>query len=397
MKETLIDVLIAGARQLSALRPAPHGSALIVPPAGPGSLGDAAMLGASRDELRRLGFTRVDLGLSGDWSAVEGFDNYIDMAEYFYGGVRRKLPGYVLGLGAYSHVFMVGADVIDGAYAPGSVIRRLGILAEHARQRRGARVLGSSLNETPDADCIAALAALPASVGVLARDKISYGRLTSHLTRPIGLVADLAFLLEPRPQSQEAQDTLQWIRGRRQDGDRVVALNINALVEAQAPGFAAAHRTLVFELMKRNVSFVLVPHDTRGERSDAELSAEATAGFSTQRVRQLDPREPGMIKACLMAADLIVTSRMHVAILGMGGGTPALSFGYQGKFEGLYDLLDLPRDELLLAPRTMLDAPEAVLDRVVTALDSRDRHAARLDASLPGARKLSRLNFADVA
>lgn len=402
MKTRVLDAACSGARALARLRrkqgQAPR--ALVIPPAGEGSLGDAAMLNATGATLRSLGFARADLLLKAGWGAVEGYARRIDGNAYFYGGARRRLLPILASLGRYSHAFFVGADVVDGVYNPLSVQRRLSLLAEVSALGGRATVLGCSFSETPDASCVATLAALPAPVRIKARDPVSKARLEALLDRPIDLVADLAFLLPPRADSPRAVEALAWIEGRRKAGDRIVAINANYLIDERHAGFAAALGPFLNRLLAHGLSLLLVPHDTRTERSDQVILREAAAHIPADaagRVHFLEPESPAMIKAVLGSADLLVTGRMHAAILAMGAGHPALSFGYQGKFEGLYRLLGLEEAGLLLAPGTLTDDPDAVAAAVLRHLGDADGLSRRLSTALPAVRTLALANFSGLA
>lgn len=371
-----------------------------MPPADQGSLGDAAMMNSACAFLKSSGVAEVDLLLKQGWEAISGFDRQLDAGDYFYGGWRRKFLPVLASLGRYSHVFFVGADVVDGVYNPASVQRRLGVLAEVARIGGAATIFGCSFSETPDPACVEALRALPASVRIKARDPISKGRLERTLQRPIDLVADLAFLLPAKPDAPQARSALAWVEDRRRSGDRVVAINANYLIDAKHPGFSAGIGGLMKALVKNGVSLLLVPHDTRTERSDRHILEEAAAGIESEfqsRLRLLPPEEPGMIKAVLGGVDLVVTGRMHVAILAMGAGRPALSFGYQGKFEGLYQLLGLSGAGLLLPPSMLVERPQEVAEIVRERLEDADVLAARIAMSLPAVQDLARANFAELA
>lgn len=399
-KDRLLDAAIRGSRTIARARRGigADGRALVVPPAGEGSLGDAAMLNATLASLRSLGMREVDLLLRPGWGALGAFDRQIDADDYFYGGWRRRFLPVLASLGRYSHAYFVGADVVDGVYNPGSVQRRLDVLAEVVAIGGRATVLGSSFSEAPDPVCVAALRALPDRVRIKARDPVSRMRMEAALDRPIELVADLAFLLAPDRAAPSAAKAIEWIGLRRQAGDRIVALNANYLIDVKHPGFSARLGPLMERLLARDISLLLVPHDTRTDRSDRHILMEAlaTAGPSAEgRVLLLEPEAPGMIKAVLGAVDLVVTGRMHVAILAMGAGRPALSFGYQGKFEGLYQLLGLGGTELLLSPRLLVEQFDRVVEAVQSRLDAAAWVAADIAAGLPAVRQLALANFAD--
>jgi polysaccharide pyruvyl transferase WcaK-like protein len=351
------------------------------------------MLNTARLILEFFGFAKIDLFMKSGWRAIQGFDKQIDGNAYFYRGERNKFLAILASLGRYSHAFFVGADVVDGVYNPLSVRRRLSVLAEIASLGGETTVLGCSFSETPDQGCIAALAALPPSVHIKARDPVSKKRMEAVLDRSIELVADLAFLQPAHP--SQAAATLVWIESRRKAGDRVVAINANYIIDAKYVGFSAALETLMNRLLADDISLLLVPHDLRTDRSDQVILQEARARLPdyADRIRLLDPEEPGLVKAVLASVDFVVTSRMHVAILAMGSGRPTLSFGYQGKFEGLYQMLGLSGLDLLFSPSALLDDPNRVHDVLLHQLQNVGELSRRLAETLPAVRELAFANF----
>lgn len=370
--------------------------AALIPPAMPGSLGDVAMLSASSAFLRRKGFGAVDLMFGKDWPLDAPIDRRINAERFFYKGSDLHFASLIPRLAAYSHAYFVGADVVDGAYNPGSVRRRLAMLAEVARLGGSSTVLGSSFNAHPEPSCVAVLRALPAEIAICARDPVSRGRMEQFLDRPIRQVADLAFLLEPRPDHPTAADALAWITERRTAGDRVIGLNANYLHAEKHPALPAALPNLLKALLRADVSVLLVPHDIRTGRPDAALLAAAAAELPEAdrgRVRMIAPESPAAIKAALARLDLIVTGRMHAAILAMGGGTPAFSFAYQDKFEGLLTLFGLQSADLLSTPEDLIAEPAAVAEKALAHLDNAPALRARIEAHLPTVTALAEQNF----
>ncbi len=368
--------------------------ALIIPASSHGSLGDAAMTIVARDQLRARGM-RVCLLADDSWAALEGFDAYVPADPYLFHGGRRTFLELMWRTRAVSAVALIGADILDGVYNPHSVLRRLKILAALARRGCAATILGSSFNQAPNPVCVEALRRLPPSVAIKARDPISLRRMAAHLERPVDLVADLAFLCPTDPAN--TREALGFIAGARAAGRRVVGLTANFTVAARTPGFKDAHVPLLKAIIGAGHSVVLVPHDTRKSDSDAALLtriADRLTAEERAHTTQISPDHPARVKAVLGACDLGVTSRMHAAILAMGTGVPAFSFGYQGKFEGLMDLVGLSAAGMLHEPAALVADPQAIADAVLARLAERERLSATLERTLPAVLELSRQNFA---
>ncbi|MCF3936473.1 polysaccharide pyruvyl transferase family protein [Acuticoccus sp. M5D2P5] len=370
-------------------------TALVIAPADIGSLGDAAMLIAACETLKRQGFDAVALLGAEGWARYGVFDRIVWADDYFYDGDDRALARLLWRIRDFDAAYFVGADVLDGTYNPPSISRRLKILHWFAAQGKRATILGSSFTEAPSALCIETLKALPKNAVINARDPVSKERMERFLRRPVTLVADVAFLTEADPTSEQARDFAAWCGRRRAAGDRIVAINASCHNDVKVPDYTAKHIEIARTLLAEGASLIFVPHDTRSDRSDVVIAEEIMAGLAedADRIRLCEPNDPRSVKAVLGLADFIVTGRMHVAILGMGAGVPAFSFGYQGKFEGLYQLLGLPVDALLENPADIAPRYETILAKIRAGFADAKVHAATLDANLPRVREMSLANF----
>ena len=382
----------------SQLRALPKGTrrALVIPPTAAGSIGDAAMMNATRARLRKRGFTHVAVAIADGWDAIEGFDTYLPGDDWFFYERKSALARLVGTLGQFSHSFLIGADCIDGTYNAGSITRRMTLLDEHARLGGRARIMGSSFSAAPKRVAIERLRTLDTSITLCARDPVSRDRLIAATRRDIAQTADLAFLTSADPDHPNAAAALSFIDAQNNAGRSVIALNINCVVEQKHPGFAAAHRQLVSSLLDRGYAVLMVPHDSRGEVNDAALLAGAITEVSpeaSERIGWLEESPPAATRAVLARVDAIVTSRMHAAILAMSAGTPAICFTYQGKFEGLYQLLGLIDEGLLFDPAKLVEQPAQTQDAILQQIERRAALAETLSAKLGRVRELADKNF----
>lgn len=370
--------------------------ALVIPPAVPGSLGDAAMIAASSRSLRAQGVEAVDLLYGQDWELDEKVDRHVAGERFFYRQSPLQLALLVSRLGDYSEIYFVGADVIDGAYNPISVNGRLFLLAEAARTGKKATILGASYNRNPEETTRRTLRSLPAAVTVCARDPLSRTRMEKALDRPVRQVADLAFLLAPRDEHPEAREAIAWIEARRAAGDQVIGLNANYIHAEKDPALPQALQRLVAELLRRELSILLIPHDTRSQRPDRKLLEEAVAATGADekaRIRMLPPVSPGVVRAVTPKLDLLATGRMHAAILGLSAGTPAFCFAYQDKFEGMFQLFELDGADLLSTPESLSRNPVQVAARIVDRLAEKESLRRHIAGRVRAVLELSRQNF----
>ena len=125
---------------------------------------------------------------------------------------------------------------------------------------------------------------------------------------------------------------------------------------------------------------------------DLDASREVVAAFpSNPYLFHVDELlAPGNVAWLAQHASAVVTGRMHLSILALNQGVPAIILATQGKVSGLLEQFDLPGLEVQPVSGFAAD--------VVKALDGvfADEPAIRsgLQARLPGVRELAWLNFA---
>lgn len=370
--------------------------AAIIPPATPGSVGDAAMMSAAAAALRQRGFERVDIFYDQEWPLDSRIDRFIPSSAFFYGDSSKQRAALLRGLVGYTHVFFVGADVLDGAYSPGSVCRRISLVGDASASGRTGVIFGASFNESPDLGTRTALAALPASATVCARDPQSRERMLDVLRRPIRQTADLAFLLEPAPEHPDAVQALDFIKERRRAGDRVIALNVNYLQVAKMPDLIVAYREIAAHWMRSAVSLLLVPHDSRTDTPDAYHLRSIVEGWTPAllaRTHMIETESPGAMKAALASVDFLCTGRLHAMILAMGSGTPAMGVVYQNKFEGMLQLFHLSANDFTTSPECLVRDATGFADRVLDLLARASELRTLVTSRVPAVRRLAENNF----
>src|SRR5690606_12404423 len=142
----------------------------------------------------------------------------------------------------------------------------------------------------------------------------------------------------------------EWIQRRKNAGDQVIGLNANYLHAQKDANIPRALRILVEQLLRHDISILLIPHDTRSEVPDQKLLEDATATVAQkyrERIFMLPPVSPGVVRAVVPELDFLATGRMHTAILALSGGIPTFCFAYQDKFEGLLQFFELQGADLL--------------------------------------------------
>lgn len=368
---------------------------VILPSANAGSLGDQAMIDSiSRtliEDLNRrvtvigkrskavkvrpeIGFAYTDApGLGGKWATLKAI------------------------FSAKSLLF-IGADVIDGGY--GGDCRRLILLDIAARAGMQTAAINFSIAETIRPAALARIKALP-PLPMHARDPVSLERFEAQTGRPAIQVADVAFLLKPEARAENAIAAIDWCRGQRAAGRKILAVNAGGttLNKMKGDGLGALGACLEGWLADDpHRAILLLPHDYKpqpvGDVEPLREIRDRLAPRFADRIHMVDfPFDTWDVKAMAAELDFALLARMHFGIACLGQGVPPLCVAYQGKFEGLMHHVGLDPAAMMLsydeavdaaALRARLDAFEADLPRM----------KAEIAARLPGIRDLSRKNFA---
>lgn len=269
--------------------------------------------------IRRLGFKTKSVWATG-W-AVEGFAEILNEV-------------------APDRVLIMGADIMDGYYHPTVSAERYAFADLSTRVGIPTTILGFSFASRPVPQLADIIKQVDKNVKFGLRDPASLERWRTFCETPASLVADVAFLLDAADEREADKDVDAWIARERALGRTVLGLNIHQLI------LGSERRDYLLDQLARSVrdaiehgiSWLLIPHDVREPNSDLAC------------LRDLKDRLPGdnclVVDRELSAAQLkrlsglldgIVTGRMHLAIAGLGMGTPVAAFGYLDKFEGLFE------------------------------------------------------------
>ncbi|MBW2189458.1 MAG: glycosyltransferase [Deltaproteobacteria bacterium] len=380
---------------------------LLLPPSHTGSLGDEAMMSVCTDELARqrhlVGI--VDFVEGDRWPNEPPETEHLDLSGFFGSSYLRSLPGVAATLRQYDQLWCLGADVLDGHYSPVVAFRRVNLLRIAAELGLEVSVLGFSFNAEPSPLVLSALRDLPSSVRLCARDPISHARLTQNLGRPVELVADLAFGLEPEgAENDDEAALLGWIAARRADGHIVLGFNAShrafkSTVGADIDDIVAAYASALTGIFREreDVSIVAIPHDYREtpqEMSDDNLLAAIADRLEPQdRARFARPSfrlQARFVSRLTTQVDAVFSGRMHLVIAALRNGTPAATIAYQGKVVGLSQYFDLP--ELGVPPSVALD-PGGIRRAIEALIEHRDDLAARIARAQPAVAAMQARNF----
>ncbi|MEZ0491223.1 oligosaccharide flippase family protein [Kineococcus sp. TBRC 1896] len=359
---------------------------LVVAAPGAGNIGDQALLEAVLEGsdlpvlLATSGATPTLLAPLAE--RVE----LLDVPHLVYGtgtAHRASVRRFGQALARASHVSLIGADVMDGRYSLPASVRRASTVTAAARAGVDTRVVGFSWSERPRTAARRELRrAARAGVRLLVRDPVSAERLAADGVSPVIPVADVVF--SARTRDDAAADRYA------PEGARTALVNASGLIAKRAD-LLGDYEVVVRDLLARGLRVVLLPHVLRTGSDDltaCEALAERFSPDEVTVVREL--LTPAQVRGLAARATLVVTGRMHLAVMASMSAVPAVTLATQGKVEGLMRLLGTP--ELELAPRSGFSAhvPDLV-DRVLPD-DSPTREA--LQRNLEMVTGLSRRNLA---
>ncbi len=311
----------------------------------------------------------------------------------------RKLTDTVA---RYDAVALMGGDVMDGYYNAITALRMWVLADLAARMGKPTVILGFSFNARPSPKLLKCLNALDPAVNIFIRDPISLERFNRFSKATGQLVADSAFLLQPRTDGPEVTRVRTWADEQRAQGKTVCGFNLHPmLVKNGDPSkireLAEAAVATLSELGARHpLSFLLIPHDFRGGAlgDDTVLAPVYQRIRATVGDRVIYPSAPlhaAELKALAGCADAVVTGRMHLAVGALSQGVPVAAITYQDKFQGLFRHFGLP-ESLMLPPEHILD-PAKFIRMIETVLDRRTELAEQVAAKLPEVIRLAEANL----
>lgn len=385
-------------------------SVLILPPAPPGSLGDEALVTATVEYFKEQGAKRVGIVTYEpvrQWTNMSLTTENIGLRHHFlYGRLHSQeaLLHFARAVSSYERFYCIGADVMDGYYSEDDTLQRVKFVSMAKAMGIETAILSFSFNDKPKPNVIEALSDLPLDVRLCTRDPISHERLIYHLKRPVVLVADLAFLLNPDMDSEVLSSISQWSGKQRANSRIAVGINANYKLIDELEVQTLDHLIQLYvdtliELYSRNeqLSFALIPHDFRnfGENnSDIVLAEEILnvlpSEIRTHCIKVPTPCSSAEIKAVCGNIDIVLSGRMHLAIACLGQGTPAACITYQGKFEGLYKHFEL--EGMTIEPEQALQ-PGNLVEFFMPLIDKREDIRKHIQSKLPEVTKLAKANF----
>jgi polysaccharide pyruvyl transferase WcaK-like protein len=217
---------------------------------------------------------------------------------------------------------------------------------------------------------------------VSVRDRFALDVLAPCTARPVKIVPDPAFMLEPAS-AADANACLHSLGVRRDRPIIGVVLRrwfhrlggfvphrARAAVGMDRGHGAAQMASLTQQLAaalsrlaaRLQASILLMPSYHVSHEGDIEACRTLGRQLAGTAVHLADLREPRLYKAVTGQLTLLLSARMHPLILAAGMGVPIMGMAYNSKFAGFMELLGIPEHFLWL--RDLAD--ESTADRLET-------------------------------
>jgi colanic acid/amylovoran biosynthesis protein len=367
---------------------------VLVAPPGRGNVGDFALVEAFLDNVPG----RV-LVIS---NQPDDFPNLVPYGERI---TIVALPGLLYGnqlthlahvtkfarlISGAKSVSVVGADIMDGAYNRAASVRRSVVAHLAARRGKNARILGFSWNGKAYPPARKALiAAGTAGVRVFLRDPISFERASVDGLTSITQAADMVFAA-PMPEAQVGEDLLTEFGI---DKRPFAIINVSGLI-ANKFDQTAEFTAIINHFSAMGLHVLLLPHVSKPKVDDVaacrKVMEQSDSSIVSLAPRLLSPRE---VRALANHATYVVTGRMHLSIMSLMNGTPAITLATQGKVEGLMQMFQL--DDFTITPvRGFGSDVISVIERVRPDISAVRSHIAERAVF---ARELAQKNFDGLA
>lgn len=282
-------------------------------------------------------------------------------------------------------VLVIGADTMDGAYNWRHSCNLAGVAEAIAATGRDVTVVGFSWNGSADRRAVHALQrAMRQGVRLCVRDPISRSNALRDGIGSTELVADVVFTDNRRALTERVTELTKLL------GSPSALLNVSAHV-GLSPAMTSAYQGVVTELQSRGFSVAVFPHVLRKGDDDVATGAQLFGLLPSRAGVTLisDMWRPSEVRALCAHVDIVVTGRMHLGILAMMQGRPALVFATQGKVEGLMESVGLPDCCVPIDFRAPSRA-SVVLSQVLDALP---QTSSRLATTLPELARRAWRNF----
>lgn len=337
------------------------GTAIVCPPGG-GNIGDQALVESaawnSASPVTLVVRSESNYGIPG-WLTDKNV-NTLELPQLLYGvkpsHFRDVLRFMAIARRSKSVVF-IGADIMDGRYSAAASVNRWSLALLASACGADTSVLGFSWNASPSASSQAGLLKADGDAALWVRDPVSLQRTRELGASRVRMCADIVFAHPVLQLPSECGQLPESIDRFTQSGDYAV-VNASGFIGSDNH-IVVQYRAIVEMLREAGLSVVLLPHVMRGF---SDLDCLRQFHLEDGRSLLIDSLlSPAQVAALARGARLVVTGRMHLAVLASLVRTPVLTLATQGKVDGLYELLE--------RPEWVLDSRSDFSKQVLKALD----------------------------
>lgn len=183
-------------------------------------------------------------------------------------------------------------------------------------------------------------------------------------------------------QSDGIEDALVFCKG-----SKMAIVNASGLI-SKGINQVDEYSMIINALMDKGYKILLLPHVIRPGADDLpicrSLSEKFPNAFFVNRLLA-----PDQVRRLVEGASLVITGRMHLSIICMSRGIPAIVLSTQGKVDGLMDLFNLK--ELSIEPKEGFGAK--VCEQIDKVSSQNDVYMATVNHHIPSIKELAYKNF----
>lgn len=273
----------------------------------------------------------------------------------------------------YDTLIVIGADILDGGCGIQQALAYYSVMMEAVAMGMRVIVTGFSFNKRNYPEIIDAVVKLSEAGAILnVRDECSFERLRDIGCKNLIQTADMAFLFDETKyqKSDFAVSLKKRLEDLKANGKKVIGVHLTATKKDYKKFIPRVADAL--DNCKDDI-ILLLPHDYRvydQALSDEFMCNEVQIELEKRGhnvINAYNLRNEADVKYIIDLCNVLLTSRMHIAIAAFSKGVPVVSFVYQNKFEGLYRFYNI--DKNLMFEKDDFDV-EALNDAIIYLLDN---------------------------
>lgn len=286
---------------------------------------------------------------------------------------------------------IMGADIMDGGYGQHSSLVEWNIAYSVHKSGVPSRILGFSWNGAASREIVhLARKAGKCGIQILPRDPDSYERLVQDNVQCVRQTADMVFAFKA-DQSADPDQPLSRSGAEHQSGDAPLAVvNVSGLIGNRI-NQGPEYDVILNSLRRLGYRTVLLPHVSHSNVDDIAATTSLRQNSSLMSDCLFIPKlmTPTEVQDLVAGAKIVITGRMHLSILALSMGTPAIVLATQGKVAGLMKLFGFP--EHCVEPTPGFGSEVSLLIEKITAEPTIP--VAKIRDNLVKVQQLASINF----